>query len=145
MYFLIFFITISCFVSWYFLTKKRLSNIPCPPKNDIQFKSLVNEIPISFIFQVFTNQFFLHETHFLMWPNNYFMILSLSFNLKPEIWNYYLCKCVTNILVFSKVHHTHCKLAVRLKMSVLLKGGTTDKKWLWFIYNCYNSKNTYLE
>ena len=56
-----------CFmVSWYFLTKKRLSNIPFPPENDIQCKSLVNEIPTSFTFQLYTNQYFLYEMHFLM-------------------------------------------------------------------------------
>ena len=43
-----------------------VSNIPFPPKNDIQCKSLVNKIPTSFIFQPYTNQYFLHETYFLM-------------------------------------------------------------------------------
>ena len=61
-----FLITLPCCVSWYFLTKEHVSNIPFPSKNDIQFKSLVNEIPKSFIFQLYIDQFSLHETHFLI-------------------------------------------------------------------------------
>ena len=65
-----------------------------PQKNFIQYKSLANEMSTSFIFQLNTNQFFLYETHILMWENNCVRILSLSFNLKSlplEMCHIYPC------------------------------------------------------